>query len=80
MKYDLKYQIYGKDKASDVAVFEIDLAPTVTTDALMPIMAWHEEEDAMAIHLLTARQITAIERLAMIKLPRQLMLHLSSYL
>lgn len=80
MKYDLKFQIYGREEASDLAVFETDLPPTVTTDVLMPIMTWHKEEDAMASHLLTARQITAIERLAMIKLPRSLMLYISCYL
>jgi len=80
MKYDLKFQIYGREEATDLAVFEIDLPPTVTTDALMPIMAWYEEEDAMASHLLTARQMTAIERLAMIKLPRNLVLYISSYM
>lgn len=80
MKYDLKFQIYGREEASDLAVFETDLPPTVTTDVLMPIMAWHEEEDAMASHLLTARQITAIEHLAMIPLRRKLMLYLSSYM
>ncbi|MBD9587770.1 hypothetical protein IB254_11930 [Pseudomonas sp. PDM03] len=80
MKYDLKFQIYGREEASDLAVFETDLPPTVTTDVLMPIMAWHEEEDAMASHLLTARQITAIEHLAMIQLRRKLMLYLSSYM
>ncbi|MHC8290573.1 pyocin S6 family toxin immunity protein [Pseudomonas sp. XS1P51] len=80
MKYELKFQIYGIDETSDLAEFEIDLPPTVTTDALMPIMAWHKEEDAMASHRLTPWQVTAIERLTMIKLPRKLMLYLSSYM
>ena len=80
MKYDLKFQIYGIDETSDLAVFEIDLSPTVTTDVLMPIIAWHKEEDAMASHLLTARQVTAIERLTTIQLPRKLKLYLSSYM
>lgn len=80
MKYDLKFQIYGIDETSDLAVFEIDLSPTVTTDVLMPIMAWHKEEDAMASHRLTAMQVSAIERLTTIHLPRTLMLYLSSYM
>ncbi|MVV48501.1 hypothetical protein EJA72_09640 [Pseudomonas sp. PB120] len=80
MKYELKFQIYGIDEDSDLAVFEIDLPPPVTTDVLMPIMAWHEGEHAMASQLLTARQISAIERLAMIKFPRNLRLYISSYL
>jgi hypothetical protein len=80
MKYDLKFQIYGIDEGSDLAVFEIDLPPTVTTDVLMPIMAWHKEEDAMASHLLTAKQIAAIDLFLPRKLPRNLMLYISSYM
>lgn len=79
MKYELKFQIYGIPENGDLAVFEVDLPRTVTTDALMPLMAWHEEEDAMASHLLSAEQVTAIENLAMIELPKDLMLYLSSY-
>ncbi|WP_123423906.1 hypothetical protein [Pseudomonas brassicacearum] len=79
MKYELRFQIYGIPENGDLAVFEVDLPRTVTTDALMPIMAWHEEEDAMASHLLSAGQVTAIESLAMIELPKNLMLYLSSY-
>ncbi|MHC8337472.1 pyocin S6 family toxin immunity protein [Pseudomonas sp. HLT2-19-2] len=79
MKYELKFQIYGIPENGDLAVFEVDLSRTVTTDALMPIMAWHEVEDAMASHLLSAGQVAAIENLAMIELPKDLMLYLSSY-
>ncbi|MEX5683110.1 MULTISPECIES: hypothetical protein [Pseudomonas] len=79
MKYELKFQIYGIPENGDLAVFEVDLSRSITTNALMPIMAWHEEEDAMASHLLSAEQVTAIENLAMIELPKDLRLYLSSY-
>jgi len=79
MKYELKFQIYGVPENGDLAVFEVDLSQAVTTDALMPIMSWKEEEDAMASHRLSAGQVTAIERLAMIELPKDLTLYLSSY-
>ncbi|WP_339526988.1 hypothetical protein [Pseudomonas sp. EL_65y_Pfl2_R96] len=79
MKYELKFQIYGIPENGDLAVFEVDLPRSVTTDALMPIMAWHEEEDAMESHPLSAGQVTAIESLAMIELPKELMLYLSSH-
>jgi hypothetical protein len=79
MKYELRFQIYGIPENGDLAAFEVDLPRTVTTDALMPIMAWHEEEDAMASHRLSAAQVTAIESLAMIELPKELTLYLSSY-
>ncbi|WP_256661631.1 hypothetical protein [Pseudomonas sp. F01002] len=78
MKYELKFQIYGIPENDDLAVFEMDLSRSITTDALKPIMAWHEEEDAMASHRLSAKQVTAIENLAMIELPKELMLYLSS--
>lgn len=78
MKYELKFQIYGIPEHGDLAVFEVDLSRSITTDALMPIMAWHEEEDAMASHLLSAEQVTAIESLAMIELPKDLRLYISS--
>ncbi|MCP1499603.1 hypothetical protein J2Y86_004310 [Pseudomonas migulae] len=80
MKYDLKFQIYGIDETSDLAVFEIDLSPTITTETLMPIMAWHQEEDAMASQRLTDGQIRAIEHHTKIRLPRHLILYLSSYM
>jgi hypothetical protein len=80
MKYDLKFQIYGLDEGSDLAVFEIDLPPTVTTDVLMPIMDWHQEEEAMRSHPLTPEQIATIERFVMTRLPKNLTLYISSYM
>ncbi|MCK1791879.1 pyocin S6 family toxin immunity protein [Pseudomonas violetae] len=80
MKYDLKFQIYGIEPDSDRAKYEIDLPATVTADILMPIMGWREEEEAMGSHPLNAAQITAIERLIMLRLPKNLTLHVSSYM
>ncbi|MHC8316237.1 pyocin S6 family toxin immunity protein [Pseudomonas sp. LB3P31] len=80
MKYDLKFQIYGIDPDSDRAEYEIGLPATVTAHILMPIMGWREEEQAMGSHPLTAGQIRAIEGLLMFRLPKNLILHISSYM
>ncbi|RJG12408.1 hypothetical protein D3879_03710 [Pseudomonas cavernicola] len=79
MKYELKYEIHGAPENSDLAVFETNPPSTVTTEALMPIMGWQSEEDAVSTYLLSAEQTKAIESLAAIELPKDLELYLSCY-
>lgn len=78
MTYKLLFQIHGAPVDADEAVFETKL-PTITTQMLMPVMGWQTANDALSSYLLTHQQACAIERLALVTLPKDLELYLSCH-
>ncbi|RJG12407.1 hypothetical protein D3879_03695 [Pseudomonas cavernicola] len=75
----MTYEVYGIPANSDLAVFETDLPSTVNTETLASIMGWESEEDAFLDYRLTPEQISDIEHLATIELPKELALYLSCH-
>ena len=71
----MKHVIMGVPDGEDFASFEKEI-PVSAAD-LKPIMGWAKDDDCIYDYRLTLEQISAIERLCALELPRHLELFLT---
>ncbi|ROM90792.1 hypothetical protein [Pseudomonas brassicacearum] len=71
----MKHTIMGVPEGEDFASFEKELPVSVAE--LKPIMGWAADGDCVYDYRLTPEQISAIEQLCSLELPRNLELYLT---
>lgn len=71
----MKHVIMGVPQGEDFASFEKEI--TVSVADLKPIMGWVKDDDCVYDYRLTAEQISAIEQLCSLELPKDLELFLT---
>lgn len=71
----MKHVIMGVPEGEDFASYEKEIP--VSVEALKPIMGWKKDDDFVYDYRLTAEQITAIELLCSLELPKDLELFLT---
>lgn len=73
----MRHVIMGVPEGEDFASYEKQISVSVAD--LKPIMGWEKDEDCLYDYQLTAEQITAIEQLCSLELPKDLELFLTCY-
>jgi hypothetical protein len=71
----MKHVIMGVPQGEDFASFEKEIPVSVAD--LKPIMGWVKDDDCVYDYRLTAEQISAIEQLCSLELPKNLELFLT---
>lgn len=71
----MKHVIMGVPQGEDFASFEKEIPVSVAD--LKPIMGWVKDEDCVYDYRLTVEQISAIEQLCSLELPKDLELFLT---
>lgn len=74
-KVAMKHVIMGVPQGEDFASYEKEIP--VSVEDLKPIMGWEKDNDFVYDYRLTAEQITAIEQLCSLELPKDLELFLT---
>jgi len=71
-----RFSVMGVPKGEDFPSFEKQIPIALTELSL--IMGWKKDEDPLHDYLLTEQHITAIEKVCLIDLPRNLIFFLTS--
>jgi hypothetical protein len=71
----MKHVIMGVPEGEDFASYEKEIP--VSVEDLKPIMGWEKDDDFVYDYRLTLEQITAIEQLCSLELPKNLELFLT---